>query len=87
MNYSLLCVFFRNKKKKVGRTHARTGMYPPELLISFLVLFSGRTLNSAPLPSLSAESNSRWKPAAVGCGRPVDVLERGFGDLTNISQD
>lgn len=76
MNYSPLCVFFRSEK--VGRTHARTGMYPPELLISFLVLFSGRTLNSAPLPPVSAESNSRWKPAAVGCGRPCGRPGAGF---------
>lgn len=39
------------------------------------MFFGGRTLNNAPL---AAESNSRWKPAAVGCSLPVDVLERVF---------
>lgn len=71
MNYSLLCFFFfRNKSRK----DARTGMYLRQLMICFIVFLGGRTLNNAPL----ADSNSRWKPAAVGCSLTVDVLQRVF---------
>lgn len=60
-------------------------MYLSELLISFsgflcvcVCVVVGRTFNSAPFPSLSADQTVGGKPAAVGRGLPVRRPRAGF---------
>lgn len=88
MNYSSLCSSPGTKLGRTCRAHAQVCVQRGWSV--FQGFFGADAqLRSAPLRScrFSADSNSRWTPAAVGCGLSVEVLERACSDLANISPD